>query len=98
MSVKIEKIKGLVSICKKAGYLIVGGDNLKGYTQKIYLLLCEKDCGKNLFKIANNLKQQTNANLYVLENLAQYTNIEGCRLVAIKNKGLAEQIEKLLKE
>lgn len=93
-----EKIKGLISVSRKAGYLIIGADNLKGYTQKIYLILMEKSSGKNLIKTAKNLKQNTNANLYEVDCLYDYTNIEGCKLVAIKNKGLAEQIEKLLKE
>ena len=92
-----KKVQGLISICKKAGYLIVGGDNLKGYTQKLYLVLYEKNSGKNLIKIANSLKSP-NTDIYELENLFDYTNIEGCKIVGIKNKGLADQIQKLLKE
>ena len=98
MAINNKQIQGIISICRKAGYLIVGADNLKGYTQKLYLILYEKNSGKNLVKIAKNLKNQTNSNIYELENLADYTNINGCKLVAIKNKGLAEKIEKLLKE
>ena len=98
MQIIKQKIKGLISICKKAGYLIIGTDNLKGYKQKLYLLMYEKQSGKNLIKIVNNIKQQTNVTIFELENLNEYTNIEGCKIVGIKNKGLADQIEKLLKE
>lgn len=98
MQIIQQRIKGLISICKKAGYLIIGGDNLKGYNHKLYLILYEKNSGKNLIKIVNNLKEQTDAVSYELENLFDYTNIQGCKIVAVKNKGLANQIEKLLKE
>lgn len=93
-----KKIAGIVSVCRKAGYLVLGGDNLKGYSQKIYLILIDKQSGKNLKKIAAKLQNDTGASLYELENLFDFTNIQGCKLVAIKNKGLSDKIEKLLKE
>lgn len=93
-----QKILGLISICRKAGYLLLGGDNLKGYKQKVYLILIDKQSGKNLKKIAENLKNNTNASLYEIQDLPQLTNILGCKLVAIKNKGLSEKIEHMLKE
>ena len=93
-----QKISGLISICRKAGYLVLGGDNLKGYTHKIYLVLLDSQAGKNTKKIATKLQMDTNANLYEIDNLATITNILRCKLVAIKNKGLSEKIEQLLKE
>ena len=92
-----KRIQGLISISKKAGYLIVGTDNLKGYSQKLYLVLYEKESGRNLVKTAQSLKGPNTA-VYELENLFDYTNITGCKIVAIKNKGLSDQIQKLLKE
>lgn len=93
-----QKIAGLISICRKAGYLVLGGDNLKGYTHKVYLVLLDSQAGKNTKKIATKLQVDTNANLYELDNLASITNISNCKLVAIKNKGLSDKIEQLLKE
>lgn len=93
-----EKIKGYISIANKAGYLIIGADNLKGYHKKLYLVLADSASGKNLLKIANNLKQNLNAELFILDNLETYTGINNCKIVGIKNKGISEEIIKLIKE
>lgn len=92
-----ERVKGYVSIANKAGYLIVGADNLKGYHKKLFLVLADETGGKNLLKVAQYLKQNLNIELFVLKNLESYTGIEGCKIVGIKNKGISDEIIKLLR-
>ena len=42
----INKIRGYLNISQKAGYIIWGGDNLKDYTKKLYLVLYNPNCQK----------------------------------------------------
>ena len=57
---QITKLKGLVGIANKAGYVIFGADNLKNYNKKLYLIVKSKDGGKNLNKVVDYLKQIPN--------------------------------------
>lgn len=92
-----EKIKGYISIAKKAGYLVVGADNLKGYNKKLYLVLASKQGGKNLIKIANSLKEKTKDQVYFLENLEEISQLYNCKILGIKNLGISQQIINLLR-
>ncbi len=92
-----QKIKGYLSIANKAGYLIVGADNLKHYSKKLYLVLAEKDSGKSLIKLANNLNQKTKNQVYFLTDVEALTSIKGCKIVGVKNLGLANQIINLIR-
>jgi hypothetical protein len=93
----IQKIKGYLSIANKAGYLIIGSENLKGYNKKLYLVLADIDGGKSLIKIANNLKEKTQNEVYFLENIENLVSIPNCKIVGIKNLGLSNQIINLLR-
>ena len=50
------KIKGLINIANKAGYLIIGTDSLKGYKKKLYLILMSNDAGSSTIRNANFVK------------------------------------------
>jgi len=90
-----NKIKGYINIANKAGYLIIGADNLKNYNKKLYLMLADKTAGKNLFKIAN-LKHDIP--LVILDDFFDYVGIENCKIIGIKNLGLSQEILKIVKE
>lgn len=90
-----KKIKGYISIANKAGYLIIGADNLKSYNKKLYLLLADSNSGKNLLKI---LDRKNEIPQFVVDNLFEFTGIENCKIVGIRNLGLSNQIIKLIKE
>lgn len=92
-----EKIKGYISIAKKAGYLIVGADNLKGYNKKLYLVLADKSGGKNLLKIADSLKEQTKDQVFFVENLDVLAQLYNCKILGIKNLGISQAIINLLR-
>lgn len=94
-----QKIKGLINIANKAGYLIIGADALKGYNKKLYLILACEDSGKNLFKVVERTKEITNCQVEIL-NLATFTQvvtIPNCKVVGIKNKGITEEIIKYIR-
>lgn len=92
-----EKIKGYISIAKKAGYLIVGVDNLKNYNKKLYLVLADQESGKNLQKIAISLNEQTKNQVYFVRNLETLSNLYNCKILGVKNLGISNQIIKLLR-
>ena len=95
----IDKIKGLINIANKAGYLIIGSDALKGYNKKLYLVLYNLDIGKNSQKIVKQIKANINCVVYGIENCdyPKIVNIPNCKIVGIKNKGLSEEIIKYLR-
>ena len=95
----LSKIKGLVGIANKAGYLVIGSDNLKGYNKKLYLLLTSDSYGKTIQKITNQLKQNTDCDIFTfsVEEFSQIVTIPNCKIVGIKNKGLSEEIIKYIR-
>lgn len=88
-----EKVKNYLGICRKAGYLIIGGDNLKKYDKKMYLLLVDEKVSKTLQKIINKFEENKVECLRV-ENLSGLVDIENCKIVGVKNYGLAVEIIK----
>ena len=89
-----EKIKNYLGICRKAGYVIIGSDNLKIYDKKLYLIIADSDVSKTTKKVIDKFSQIET--VYV-ENLSELVEIENCKIVAIKNFGLSEEIRKQLR-
>lgn len=96
INTNLNKIKNYIDIAARAKYVIYGADNLKGYTHKLYLLLYRQDFGKTIQKVVNDF---SNLPTYMLaiEDFNFITNSQNCKLLAIKNKGLADQIIKHLR-
>jgi hypothetical protein len=90
-----QKAKGYVLIARKAGYAILGADNLKGYSKKIYLVLADLQSGKNLLKIANSFEDK--ATVIYTQDVEQLVGVKNCKIVGIKNKGISERIIELLR-
>ena len=95
----LEKLKGYIGLANRAGYVIFGADNLKIYTHKMYVVLYRNDGGKTIEKTLNKIKLENNVDIFCL-NEHEFNYIVGkdnCKLLAIKNKGLSEQIIKILR-
>lgn len=90
-----KKINGYISIAKKAGYTVLGVDNLKNYKKKLYIVLADKSSGKNLLKVAKRLEEI--CNVFYIDNLENITQIENCKIIGIKNKGISDKIEEILR-
>ena len=98
MERKLNKVSGLISIAKKAGYVIVGQDKLSGYDKKLYLILMDKSAGKSLVREMSFLSQKKNLHLQIVEDLENLVTIKNCKVIGIKNKALSEKIiESMLK-
>ena len=92
----LYKIKNYVDIAARAKYVIYGVDNLKGYTHKLYLVLYRQDFGKTIQKVLTELNNLPSFMLEI-EDFNYITNSQNCKLLAIKNKGLADQITNYLR-
>ena len=95
----LDKLKGYIGLANRAGYIIFGADNLKVYTHKMYVVLYRNDGGKTIDKTLNKIKQENNVEVFCL-NEQDFNHIVGkdnCKLLAIKNKGLSDQIIKILR-
>lgn len=90
------QLNGYINISRKAGYLIVGSDNLKGYNKKLYLVIYDTSAQKNTLKVVEELKNK-NIPIFAVEDLEKITSIKNCKIVGIKNKELSEIIANLLK-
>ena len=47
---QINRLKGIVGIANKAGYIVFGADNLKQYTKKLYLVVKSDEVASFFFK------------------------------------------------
>lgn len=93
----MNKFEGLIGIARKAGFVIVGGDNLSTYTKKLYLLIIDKSAGVSLKRQMGFVAKDRQIPLYEIENLGSAVGISSCKAVGLKNKALSEQIEMCLK-
>ena len=94
----ITKLSGYVGLADRAGYIIWGVDNLKGYTHKMYLLLYRDDTSKTIQKAINRLSD-SEAQIIKLpkEEFNQIVKKPNAKILAIKNKGISEQIINILR-
>ena len=91
-----EQLKGYINISRKAGYLIVGSEKLKGYNKKLYLVLYDNAAQKNTLKVVEEIKNK-NIPAVAVDNLDEIVRIKNCKIVGIKNKELSEIVNNLLK-
>lgn len=81
----------------RAGYVIWGTDNLKGYTHKLYLILYREDFGKTIEKTLNSFNDDIPKYKLEINDFNAVVGTDKCKILAIKNKGLSEQIISLLR-
>ncbi len=94
----LDKIKGYVGIATRANYIVFGSDNLKGYTHKLFIALYRQDYGKTIQKTLNELRQRNIPCIQLNEEEFNYiSGLTNCKLLAIKNKGISEQLLKILR-
>ena len=93
----MKTLNGIINICRKAGYLIIGGENIKNNPHKMYLILIDKSSGNSLKREINYLLASRNIPFLEVEGLANMIGIENCKAEAIKNKALSDEILKMIK-
>lgn len=93
----MKTVSGILNICRKAGYLIIGGENIRLNQHKMYLILIDKTAGNSLKREMSFSAKTRNIPLVETENLAEILGIDNLKALAVKNKALSEEILKLLK-
>ena len=92
-----DKLRGFLNICRKANYLIIGGEALSNYNKKLYLVLYDSSSKKNTLKIVEKFSNK-GIKTMELDNLDTILLINNCKIVGIKNKNLSEEILKICGE
>ena len=90
-----DKLNGYLNLCRKAGYLIIGGETLDDYKKKIYLIVYDKTAQKNTLKIVEKYKIK-DIPVVEIEGLSEILKIDNCKIVGIKNKNLSDIILNLI--
>ena len=93
----MNNIEGLIGIARKAGFVIVGGENLSSYTKKLYLLIVDKTAGNSLKREMTFLSQKRQIEIVEIENLSKLVGVQNCKAVGVKNKAFSENILKSIK-
>lgn len=91
----MKEIEGLISIARKAGFVIIGQDNLKNYNKKLYLILLDESAGKALQREMSF--KAKNITLLQVKELRKLVGIDNCKVIGIKNKAMAEKIASKIK-
>ena len=72
-----DKLKGFLNICRKANYLIIGGEALSNYNKKLYLVLYDSSSKKNTLKIVEKFSSK-GIKTMELDNLDTILLINNC--------------------
>ncbi len=94
----MSDLTGLISIARKGGFVIIGQDNLLNYNKKLFLILLDVTAGKSLKREMNFLSKDREIPLFVIENLADVSKIENCKVIGIKNKIFSDKIIDILQQ
>lgn len=94
--INLTKANGYVNIANRGGYVIWGTDGLKGYTHKLYLIIYREDYGKTIEKTLARFDNICSIMLSEYE-YNKVVGAENSKIIAIKNKGISEQITNLLR-
>ncbi len=93
----MNRLQGLLSIARKAGFCVIGQDNLKGYDKKLYVILLDKTAGKSLQREMKFLSSTRGIPILEVSELNKITAIENCKVLGVKNKNLSDSIIKDIK-
>ena len=94
---RLTKLRGYVGIASKAGYLIWGVDNLKGYTHKIYLVLVRSDISKTIQKTLDSINDNIPKIILDVQDFNEIVQTDKSKIVAVKNLGIANKIIEILR-
>ena len=91
-----KQINGLLSIARKGNFAIIGLDNIKKQTRSCNLIIVCDSASEKLKKEAIYFSNKLQSKLFEINNLAELIQISNCKIVAIKNIGIANSIIKIL--
>lgn len=91
-------IKTYIGFCIKSRAIVIGQDRLKSNKDKIHLILYCSSASQNLIDLGKRLSERFGCEYLKVDGLAEYTNLDGCKIVGLTNQSLADAIIKVLNE
>lgn len=89
-------IKTYLGFCIKSRAIVIGQDRLKVNKGPIHLIVYCPTSSQNLKDLTTRLADKFKCKALVMdETLEEYTSIDGCKVMGITNKSLADQIIKV---
>lgn len=90
-------IKTYLGFSIKSKSIVIGQDRLKDCKEKVYLLIYCDSASANLKDLVSRLANKFNCKALKLDDkLEYYTNIQGCKVLGLTNKSLADAIIKVV--
>ena len=89
-------IRTYIGFSLKSRAVVIGQDRLKVPKQKIHLIVYCNTASQNLKDLIIRLAGKFDCKYILLNNLQDYTNIEGCKVLGLTNKSLADAIIKVM--
>ena len=91
-----NKILTYLNFAKKSGTIIFGIDNIKASKNKLFCVLLSCDASQNLITSTKNFSETNNISFMQLDGtIDELLKTTNCKVIAISNQSLAEQILKL---
>lgn len=88
-----SKVMSYIGFCKKSNKITLGSGAIGALSGGVYLLIVDKKAAKNSMRYAVKYKNKFNCPLLVCGNdFEEITLKPECRLVAIRDKSLADAI------
>ena len=89
-------IKTYLGFSIKSRAIVIGQDRLKASKDKIYLVIYCTTASQNLKDLGIRMAEKHKCKALCLdENLQDYTNLDGCKVLGLTNSSLAEAIIKV---
>ena len=93
----MNKIKSYIGLCRKAGQLTIGYNNLEQLKKGAYLIIMDEKMGENTQKKVIKISQRLNCKLLICKGLERYCDAE-CLVCCMRNQNLAKAVLQNLDE
>lgn len=88
-----SRIETFIGFCIKSGKMTFGSGAVDTLKNNVYLLIVSSDAAKNTQKLAIKFKNRYNCPLLICKSdFENVVNRDGCKLVAVRDRGLAKAI------
>ena len=89
-------IKTYLGFSIKSRAIVIGQDRIKVYKDKIHLIVYCPTATQNLKDLIGRMSEKFKCSAVLMdEKLEDYTGIEGCKVLGLTNKSLADAIIKI---
>lgn len=92
-----SKIKSYIGLCRRAGQLTVGYNNLEQVKRGAHLIIMDEKMGESTRKKVIKISQKLSALLLICKDLGLYCDAE-CLVCCLKNANLAKAVLQNLDE